>query len=911
MPTSAASSPVSVLLAPKLYIPPPRAHCVRRTRLIARLDDSLSRRLTLISAPAGFGKTTLVADWIAHADIHAVWVSVDEDDNDLARFFAYVIAALQKIEPRIGKAALPLIQSQPGQPSTVQAALTLLLNDLAPLPTPSALILDDYHLIHFQPIHNALSFLLEHLPPQMHLLVLTRADPPLSLARLRVRDQLVELRAAELRFTQEETANFLNDVMHLDVTADQIAALDARTEGWIAGLQLAALSMRDRKDLDGFIASFAGSHRLVLHYLIEEVLQRQPEPVQRFLLETSVLDRMTAPLCNALTQRTDASAMLEHLEQENLFLLPLDDEGSWYRFHHLFADTLRARLEQAHPERVPELHRRASEWFEQQNYAEDAVRHALEGRDYSRATRLIEGLQRVMYAHNAVPTLARWILSLPRAVLQSHLRLAMSGVWACLALSQAKQAAELLEVVETALGFEADILMTDEADSLSPNVRGALVEVMIARCTLAMAPSLLQFRENVVRLQRVIPYLTDDAPYLHNPPANLRPVALFNLGIAHQIGGDSSAASDAFAQALMLARERNNSFIVLMSITHLAQLQMVQGQLHRAADTFREALNASSAFPSPIAGLAHLGLGAVLYERNELERAEDELRQAIELAKVWSNWETLLPAHAALARLKVARGDSAGAVAAMNDVVSLAERFPGIPMQPAIAMCRAEISARCGDTETASRWADASDLYSCDPIPYSREDEALVLARVLIALKREELAQPLLERLLAGAQAGERWYHAIGLLALQAVALNALGQTPAALGVLRRALALAEPEGYVRAFLESGTAMEPMLERLAGESDYARTLRHALRQGRPMSSISTGSSSTMMAEAVSERERQVLGLIADGLSNQEIADRLVISVATVKKHIENAYGKLQVKSRTQAIARAKTLGLID
>ena len=474
----------SPLLATKLYIPPPRPQLVRRARLVVRLNDAMSRALTLISAPAGFGKTTLVIDWIAQTDSTVAWVSLDENDNALARFFAYVAAALQAIKPGIGQTALALIQAQSAQPAAVDTALTMFLNEAAEIPHPFALILDDYHLIHSPPIHNAVAFLLDHLPPQMHLILIARADPPFTLARLRVRNQLIDLRAADLRFTIEEATAFLNDVMRLDISVDQVAALAERTEGWIAGLQLAALSMQGRDDVCGFIDAFAGSNRLVLNYLIEEVLQRQPEPTLEFLLQTSVLDRLSAPLCDAVTNRTDSQAMLENLEQANLFLIPLDDEGCWYRYHHLFADTLRARLAQSQPGLAPELHHRASAWFEKQHEADDAVRHALAAKEYDRTARLIESFELLMYAQNALPTLIHWIQALPQDFLQTRPNLAMLGAWTLLGTSRSEEAEQYLRVVERAVGAQADALMADDAACLTPAARAALVEVTVVLNTL-------------------------------------------------------------------------------------------------------------------------------------------------------------------------------------------------------------------------------------------------------------------------------------------------------------------------------------------------------------------------------------------------------------------------------------------
>ncbi|MEA3398018.1 MAG: LuxR family transcriptional regulator, partial [Chloroflexota bacterium] len=548
----------------KLYIPPPRPNLVPRLRLTERLNAGLHRKLTLVSAPAGFGKTTLLSEWVAGCGRPVAWLSLDEGDNDLVRFLTYLVAALQTVDAGIGKNVLDVLQSPQLPP--LESLLTLLINDLAGNHEgrPYVLVLDDYQMIKEQSIHEALVFLLDHLPPQMHLGLATRIDPPLNIARLRVRGQVTELRADDLRFTPDEAASFLNQVMGLGLSQEDVAALEARTEGWIAGLQVAAMAMQGRDDLSGFVAAFTGSHRYILSYLVEEVLQRQPEHTRIFLLQTAILDRLSGSLCDAVADRSGSQETLELLEDTNLFIVPLDDERRWYRYHRLFSDALRARLErefEAHE--IQTLHRRASDWYDQHGFVLQGINHALDAQDYERAAQLIERRAEEIFQRSELNTLLGWIRALPGELVEERPLLSMICGWALLATGHADEAERCMCNIERAVGVTADVLAADSAErrSLTPKALGALVEVTVLRISQAVTrfdiPLILELT------QRVLPYVDDDTrPYLYNRPTDLRPVVVFDMALAYEFSGQVSAASQAYADAAESSRERRNQCIL-------------------------------------------------------------------------------------------------------------------------------------------------------------------------------------------------------------------------------------------------------------------------------------------------------------------------------------------------------------
>ena len=946
------------LLKTKLYIPPVRPELVPRPHLIERLNAGLHRKLTLISAPAGFGKTTLLSEWASQRVSEATsgrsvaWVSLDEADNDPTRFWSYSFAALQKARSGIGETALTMLRST--SPPAIEAILTTLINEIVAVSQgdhegrPYVLVLDDYQMIQEQSIHETLAFLLDHLPPQMHLVIATRIDPPLNIARLRVRGQMTELRADDLRFRPAEAAFFLNQVMDLGLSQEDVAALEARTEGWIAGLQVAAMAMQGRDDLSGFVAAFTGSHRYILSYLVEEVLQRQPEDIHAFLLQTAILDRLSGSLCDAvlgisestsqrisesanqqesdtlIRRHADSQAVLELLEDTNLFIVPLDDERRWYRYHRLFGDTLRARLEREfETHEIQTLHRRASDWYEQHHFVLQGVKHALDAQDHERAAQLIERHAEEMFQRSELNTLLEWIQALPGELVEERPLLSMIYGWALLATGRADEAEQCMRYVERAVGATADVLASDSAErrALTPEALGALVEVTVLRVSQGVNRFDIPF---VLELtQRVLPYVDDDTrPYLYNRPADLRPVVIFDMALAYEFSGQVDAASQAFADAAELSRERRNQFILLMAMSHLAQLQVLQGQLREAEKTYRQALQwgIEIAGPSsPIVGFAHIGLGNLSYERNELDAALTRLQEGIALLKPWRNREGLLAGYIGLARAKRAQGDWAGAFEAVDKLVGLCSTPDAQMVLAVVEAFRASLLIEQGNLDAAWQWASMSGLGADGDLVYLREGETLILAQALIAQEKVQGKLNdgirLLTRLLAAAQDGGRGGRVIEILALQAVALKAQGKQAEAMAALERALALAEPEGYARVFIDQGEVMAALLSQVDILPAYVGRLLAALKgetkaDARTTSSSFVLSPSSSLVEPLSERELELLRLLAAGMTNRAIAESLMVSVNTVKTHARNMYGKLGVRNRTQAAARARELGLV-
>ncbi|MBL7065917.1 MAG: tetratricopeptide repeat protein [Anaerolineae bacterium] len=940
----------SPLLKTKLYIPPVRPEVVPRPRLIERLNARLlhKRNLTLISAPAGFGKTTLLSEWVSHLETRflgknlvsgprppVAWVSLDEGDNDPIRFWAYFVAALRTlalsqvegIEAHIGEGVLSAFQAPQLPP--IEAVLTTLINEIAAVPQGDheghlyVLILDDYHLITAQPIHDALTFLLNHLPGNMHLVIATRADPPLPLARLRGRGQLTELRLTDLRFTPDEAAAFLNQVMGLGLAADDVAALASRTEGWIAGLQMAAVSMQGQDDVTGFIQAFTGSDRYILDYLVEEVLQRQPDSVQTFLLQTAILDRLTGPLCDAVlrisesaNQRlvdsptrfladsltrsfADSQVMLEYLERNNLFVVPLDNERRWYRYHRLFADLLRQRLQQTQPDLVPTLHRRASEWFEQNGLMAQAIEHTLSAENLGRAGGLIEQAAEATLMRSEIATLLRWVDALPDELVRDRPQLCVYHAWALLFGGHPLDA------------VEARLRDVEDDAGLSPGKAAAL------RALVALFQSQIPRAAELSR--RALEQLPEDDVFL-------RGFATLLLGISHMVDGDMVAARQSLEEIARRSQEAGNVMLAVMVMCSLAELHKRQGQLDKAAAMYQQALELAvdgQGRRLPIAGEALMGLGELEREWNDLEAAVRYLTAGIEFTGKWGEIGAI-DGYISLAHVRQAQGDADSAQELLRKAWQLALQFDATEMDDdLVAAHQARLWVAQGNLEAARRWAEERELTVDASLAELEERvssvsfrshrrrtaEYLTLVRVLIAQKRCDEALALLEPLLAIA---ERWglnERVIKVQILKALACHAQGDIAQALAALERALSLAEPAGYVRVFVDEGEPMARLLYRAAARGiapEYAGRLLAAFPALEPAAQEPQAD----MVEPLSERELEVLRLIAEGLSNQEIARRLFLSLSTVKWHTSNIYGKLGVKNRTQSVAKARSLDIL-
>ncbi|MBL8133561.1 MAG: tetratricopeptide repeat protein [Anaerolineae bacterium] len=898
----------SPILSTKLFVPPPRSRAVLRPRLVERLNEGLRRKLTLISAPVGFGKTTLVSEWIADCDQPAAWLSLDEGDNDPVRFMAYLIAALQTIAARLsadaamGEGVLRALQS-PQSPPT-ESLLTTLLNEIAAIPDDFALVLDDYHMINAEQVGSALVFLLEHLPPQMHLIIATREDPGLPLARLRARDQMIDLRAADLRFTPSEAAEFLNQVMGLDLSVEDIAALETRTEGWAAGLQLAALSMQGRSDAASFVQAFTGSHRFVLDYLVEEVLQRQPEPVRRFLLQTAILDRLIGPLCDAVTGREDSRVLLDALERANLFVVPLDDQRRWYRYHHLFADVLRSRILEEQPDVVPSLHRRASAWYEQNGLPADAIRHALAAGDFERAADMIELAWSPMDLTMRSATWVAWARALPDDLIRARPVLSVGYAWALLDSGEMDGSEARLRDAERWLDAPSNDMVVADKEQF----RSLPATIAAARTYRALAfgdiPGTVKYARQA--LDRV-----PEEDYYRRVEVTIL------LGLAQYASGDLESASR-FLTDLQAKTRKSGDVLPAVGIAFLlAEIKAAQGRLQEAGIAYQQALQLAADRSAPAAAGTtdlHRGLGEVYLERGDLEAAAHHLQTSRSLGEpdVRNGWQHRL--YIAEARLQAAVGDVDGALALLDEAERVYVRGPLPDVRP-IAAARARFWAVQGRLTEALGWAREREVTHDDDLSYLHEFEHITLARVFIARYRRERqdsamhqAASLLERLLKAAEDGGRMGSVIEILALQALAHEAQNDLLPALAALERALTLAEPEGYVRVFVNEGPPMAALLREAAKRGifpNYVNRLRAAFGQAeRETPPVSP------LVEPLSDREMEVLRLLGTEMSGPEIARSLTVSLSTVRTHTQNIYTKLGVNNRRVAIRRAEELGLL-
>jgi LuxR family maltose regulon positive regulatory protein len=911
-------SVTDTLVSTKLRPSQARPNLVARPRLTQRLERERGRKLTLISAPAGFGKTTLLVEWLeglAGEGGAVAWLSLDEADNDPARFLSYLVAALQTLEKRIGEGVLSSLRT-PGSPPVAGALTGTLLNELASLAEEITLVLDDYHLIDSEHVHGIVSFLLERLPPNVHLVIASRIDPPLPLARLRARGQIAEINAAELSFAPEEAAAFLKDTMGLELSAEDIEALEGRTEGWIAGLQLAALSMRGRQDVSGFVKAFSGSHRDVLDFLTTEVLERQSKRVRSFLLETSILERLTGDLCDAVTGRDDGQEMLERLDRESLFVVALDDERRWYRYHHLFADFLHGLLKRERPERVKELHLRAASWYERNGWASEAVEHALATGDAEWAARLVEHHAQALFQRSEGVTVDRWLRALPAGLVRAWPRLSLArAIWALIS-GRADEVEPLLTDAERAFAT------ADQADE-SP------VEVT-ARGLANVPGTVAMLRAELARqrgdVEHTIHFAELARTHADEGDGYLRFFTSWNLAVAKQMQGRLGEAEDALAElaADPWATGLNRYFAVRTYYT-LGQVQRARGRLSAALQTCEQGLELATEAGRPAlpaAGVAHVGIAEVLYERNELDAALDQAMRSVELCRQIGYAQWLVTGLAALARIRQALGDQAGALEAIGEgerLVPNPETIVDIIFP--VAVGRARLLLAQGKVEDAARWCAERGLGVEGEPSYLREREHLVLARVLLARDESDQAYMLLEGLSEEAEAAERAGSVIEILALQALALWDKTEKEGAVNALSRALSLAEPEGYVRTFVDEGSQMAVLLSKVLEvqqrgrldppvPSHYLRKLLAAIERGETLLAAGRPRSSGRLPEPLSEREMEVLVLIATGKTNQNIASELFVAESTVKSHIKNIYHKLNVRSRTQALARARELHLL-
>jgi LuxR family maltose regulon positive regulatory protein len=903
------------LLETKLYVPRPRRGLVARSRLIERLSRGAQSKLTLISAPAGFGKTTLLAEWLAAApagERSVAWLSLDHGDNEAASFWAYLIAALQTAAPGVGSRALSLLQSP--QPPPIEPILATLLNDLGAVTNDVVLVLDDYHEVDAHDIQGGMAYLLDHLPPRVHLVITTRADPALPLGRLRAGGELVEIRAADLRFTPDEAAAYLNDAMGLDLAAGDVAALEDRTEGWIAALQLAALSMQGRDDIAGFIAGFAGDDRYIVDYLVEEVLHRQPEPVRSFLLETSILGQLSGPLCDAVTGRDGGKAMLEALDRGNLFLVPLDDRRRWYRYHQLFADVLRARLLDERPGRVSELHRRASEWFGNSGDTSEAIRHAMAAGDVARAADLVELAIPATVQQRQEATLRGWLEALPDELLRVRPVLSNAYAGSLLVRGEVEGVEERLRDAERWLGA------TDEAAEGQAARAGSMVVVdeaafrrlpgSVAVHRAGQALILGDVAGTAAHARRALDLVAEDDHLARGGAAGL-------LALAAWTSGDLEAASGRYAAAMASLEKAGHLSDVIGCGLALADIRLAQGRLGEALRIFERGLALATGQGGPVlrgAADMHVGISTILRERDDLEGARRQLLQGGELGEENGLPQNRYRSRVAMAAIRHAEGDLDGALELLDEAGRLYVGDFSPEVHP-VAAVRARVWIAQGKLSEAEGWAREHGVTAADELGYVHEFEHATLARLLLAQGTRDRAghgigeaTELTERLLAAADDGGRKGSAVDILVVQALARHAGDDPAGALDSLAHALALAEPEGYVRVFVDEGPSMTDLVREAAKRRitpTYVRRLLAAF--GDPGDSARVRQA---LVEPLSERELEVLRLLATDLDGPAIAAELVVSLHTVRSHTKSIYAKLGVNSRRAAVRRAAELGLL-
>lgn len=918
--------PMSVpLLSTKVFIPPLGRFRVERPNLEQKLAECLQPgcRLALLSAPAGFGKTTLVSAWAASLKLSGIlpspsvaWVSLDNGDNDPVIFWSYIISSLQVQQAGVGKQFLDVLQST--QATDVVENLASLVNDLTQIPDPFILILDDYHLIRNRAIHRSLSYFIDHLPPQFHIMILSRTDPPLPLALLRGRDQLLEIRINDLRFSIENAAAFLNSGMRLSLPEPAIQALHLKTEGWVAGLQMAALSLReaaalhDHERIESLIASFSGSNRYILDYLIDEVLNQQTEQVQSFLLKTSILDRLCGPLCDALLQDAEggippaSQQVLEGLENSNLFILSLDDQRCWYRYHQLFSELLRKRLSQTEPGLVAELHRRAIQWYEQNGLVPKAVEHALLIKAFSKAASLINQIIEELWGRGEYVTLLAWLDTLPEDEKRKYHQLWIFQVSMLITAGKIHEAEQRIPEIENYLKSlpaeeEAQASVVGQAYSLRTYIASFYGDI----------PNLLRYAHLA----------------LNNLPGDKNAGGRCGISLvlsnAFLNNGDFTAAGQALTAVITDGNIAHKPSMVLTAMSNLAIVLYTQGDLKRASQVCQEGIQLveqSGLGHSPNASNLFIGQGMVLCEQHELEKAESSIRRGLDLARergyIWS----IAWGYRALIRLRLAQGDLPAAEAAAHD----SEQFltsHEIPEYHACGLAGAQafVWIRQGKIGLAERHLQSRNIRVNNEIRYPHETEYWALASLCLAKGDLASGASLLEGMLLHAESGKQLLWVIRARVLQALFFRAQGKRLQSLGSLGLALDLAEPEGYLQAFMDEGRPMARLLQEAIQENihpEYCHCLLKAfpgvlLEDMKDTQLRGAQPGTSLLIEPLSQREIEIIHLIAEGLSNKEIAQKLYISVRTVKYYTTSIYTKMDVKGRSQAVIKARQLGLTE
>lgn len=894
------------ILATKIYIPRPHPGSVSRARLIDRLNTGTHGKLTLISAPAGFGKTTLVTEWIANDERPVAWFSLDQDDSDPVRFLTYVVSALQTIVPGIGVDIVNLLASP--SPPPIDSLLTPLINELATISHEIFLVLDDYHIIDSQAIDSALTFLIDHQPPQMHLIITTREDPRLPLARLRARRQLTEIRVADLRFTTDESSEFLNNVMELNLSSTDVVALEKRTEGWIAGLQLSAISIQGQADKAAFIESFTGSHRYIMDYLLEEVLSQQTEEIRQFLLQTSILDRLNGELCDAVTGQTGSHATLEQLEKRNLFVVTLDHSLQWYRYHHLFSDLLRHRLQKTQAALLQTLHRRAAFWYENHTSIEQAIQHYIKARDHASAVTLIERVGLTMINDNQWTQLPRWLTQLPDTVIQASILLRTFHAWYQFRNSQEIVSEKDLQDIENAL----------DSNASSGNMNPAQIQELqgqVATMRSYIALHNLEFARSIELAHRALDLLSKESTTRgHN---------VIILGHAYFRSDNIKEALKAYTEAKNISDRIGNTYQQIAAMSNLGRMEFIQAHLKKALKIFQDVIDMSVERKEQgkpqfsVIGYIYIHKSRCLYQLNQLESALACVQEALRIAAQYNRPDIIIEGYTMLVRIHSAQGDFDIAYSTLQQLDKLL-RNPQVDMSQRY---ETDIGRIClwltqGLNLEARRWAEERKLSLADEIGFVHDPEYILFAYILISEITPNFPNisdvlNLLNRLLEKAETSGRIDEVLEIYCLSALAHYSYGEIETALPVLSRALSIAESEGYIRVFVDYGSKMVQLLYEAVKQGIYPEYCSELLKSF-PNENDTDNSDrvQSQLSDPLSERELEILRLVAEGLSNREIGERLFLALDTIKGHNRRIYAKLDVRRRTEAIARARDLGLL-
>ncbi len=913
------------VLRTKLYVPVLRDRVVSRSHLIDIIDQGLraEHKLILLSAPAGFGKTTLLSEWVATGDLSVAWLTIDDGDNDLTRFLTYLVAALQTVHEGIGEKSLDLQRSP--QPPSITGVLTPLINELVGHADRLVLVLDDYHLIDAESVHTALEFIVQNLPPHIHIILASRTEPPLSLPRLRGTIGLTEITERDLRFTHQETADYMNRIMGLGLSSEDVGELEARTEGWVVGLQMAALSMQGRQDITGFIRSLSGTHRFILDYLMEEVLERQREDVQQFMLQTAILEQLSSALCDevlgleffeaheqlgtgfpAIPPLNTSQDYLEYLGRENLFIVPLDDERRWYRFHRLFAEILQDKILQTNPGRIPELHRRASTWYEKQGMLTECVHHRMAAEDYSEAARLIARNALALVYQGNLATLVRWLEGLPSEVKGSQPWLSIAHAWALTFAGQLTEVAGLIREAEENLDRITDPLELRRISGIIDALRAYLLAL---RGSMSLAA---EFAREALKP------LPDEDHILRGFTAML-------LATVLRWEGRLDEAHEAYQQAIEINQQAGDKNVLLETLCDLAGLQALQGKLRDSLDTCEQALSmARLHFEQmgtrlPAHGYACIRMSDILRERNELEQAREWAREGLELSQDWGQADLLVRVYIYSARALKACGDTSEAAAALRSAYRVASELSPWYIGRVEAW-EADLNLECGDLTAVQEWAESQTVDG--EIAFHDFESNLTLARVHVLTQPKSGrasestggdVEMLLDRLENLALETGAYRYLLEVQILQALHKQDASLQSQAQEIISSAVRIAAPEGFLRPFLRYGEAIRSLLvgsQAIDAYDDFHRDVEEALLELIPVDAPRPHPQLTGLPEPLSPRELEVLRMLPTHLSTTEIADELCVAPSTIRSHIKSIYSKLDVHSRTEAVDRATDLELL-